>query len=134
MRDTLDVTYEITKLINKSPRIGVCFEHLKSKTSPDSPGIRMLCPTQWTVRASALRSILLKNYTIRLDTWCECLKTTRDTETKARILGVQSQMCSFDFFFGIHLRVLILSHSDNLSKTLQRRLIYLHQKGKQSLR
>ena len=80
----------------------------------------MPCPTRWTVRANALKSIA-ENYTVLLDTWCECLETTRNTETKARILGVQSQMCSFDFFYGIHLGVLILSHSDNLSKTLQRK-------------
>ncbi len=120
MRDTLDVTYEIAKLIKKSPRRDVCFTNIKSETSPDTPGIRLLCPTRWTVRASALKSIA-ENYTVLLETWDECLECARDTETKARILGVKSQMCSFDFFFGTYLGELVLSHSDNLSKTLQRK-------------
>ena len=80
----------------------------------------MLCPTRWTVRANALKSIA-ENYSTLMDTWDECLENARDTETKARILGVKSQMRTFDFFFGIHLGELILSHSDNLSKTLQRK-------------
>ena len=92
----------------------------------------MLCPTRWIVRANALKSIA-ENYTVLLDTWCECLETTRDTETKARILGVQSQVCSFDFFFGIHLGVRFLVIVITLVK-LFREKTYLHQKGKQSLR
>ena len=120
MTDTLAVTYEITKLLKKSPRRDTCFESIKSEFSPDSPGIRMLCPTRWTVRANALKSIA-ENYMVLLDTWEECLRIARDTETKARILGVKSQMHTFKYFFGVHLGQLILGHSDNLSKTLQRR-------------
>ena len=122
MTDTLDVTYEITKLLKKSPRTDTCFESIKSEFSPDSPGIRMLCPTSWTVRANALKSVA-KNYMVLLDTWEDCLIIARDTETKARIIGVKSQMHIFEYFFGVHLGqlILILGHSDNLSKTLQRR-------------
>ena len=42
---------------------------------------------------------------------------------KARIHGVASQMKSFDFFFGVSLSELILRHSDNLSRTLQKESI-----------
>ena len=49
------------------------------------------------------------------------MRIARDTETKARIIGVKSQMHTFKYFFGVHLEQLILGHSDNLSKTLQRR-------------
>ena len=42
---------------------------------------------------------------------------------KARIekkrKGVAAQMTKFDFFFGVLLGLLILKHTDNLSKTLQ---------------
>ena len=43
-----------------------------------------------------------------------------DTEMKARIQGVASQMVKFDYFFGISLGLLLLRHTDNLSKTMQR--------------
>ena len=52
-----------------------------------------------------------------MNTWDEATRIARDTETKARILGVQSQMQKFSF--GVYLGEMILRHSDNLSKTLQ---------------
>ena len=39
---------------------------------------------------------------------------------KARIQGVAAQMKAFDFFFGVSLGFLLLQHSDNLSRTMQR--------------
>ena len=38
---------------------------------------------------------------------------------KARIRSVDAYMRTFDYVFGVYLEELILSHSDNLSKTLQ---------------
>ena len=46
-----------------------------------------------------------------------------DSEMKARI-GVDVHMKTFDFIFGVCLGELILSHSDNLSKTLQIYLLF----------
>lgn len=45
----------------------------------------------------------------------------RDTETKARIVGVQAQMKEFNFFFGVCLGELILRHTDMLNQTLQKK-------------
>ena len=55
MRDALDTTHEITKLINKSPRREAIFKRLKEEMASGSPGVRVLCPTRWTVRAEALK-------------------------------------------------------------------------------
>ena len=44
----------------------------------------------------------------------------KDTEMKARILGIQAQMKKFDYFFGVSLGLLLLRHTDNLSKTMQK--------------
>ena len=38
---------------------------------------------------------------------------------KARVIGIKTQMKTFDFFFGIRLGHLVLSHSDYLSAFLQ---------------
>ena len=43
-----------------------------------------------------------------------------DTETHARIVGCQSQMESFSFFFGLLLSHRLYILTDNLSKTLQK--------------
>ena len=43
----------------------------------------------------------------------------KDTETKARVQGVASQMGKFDFFFGLTLGTCLMRHSDTLSSALQ---------------
>ena len=43
-----------------------------------------------------------------------------DSEVKARIIGVQNQMCEFQFFYGLNLSQRLFSISDNLSKILQK--------------
>jgi len=55
IKDTLDTTHELIKLLKKSPRRDSCFETLKTEMAPDTPGIRTLCPTRWTVRTEALK-------------------------------------------------------------------------------
>ena len=84
----------------------------------DSPGIRVLCPTGWTVRAEALKSIL-ENFDILVQLWEESLELVKDTEMKARIQGVTAQIKNFNYFFGVSLG-LILRHTDNHSRTMQR--------------
>lgn len=85
----------------------------------DSPGIRVLCPTRWTVRAQVLKSII-DNFNVLCELWDASLEIVKDTEMKARIQGVADQMKKIDFFFGASLGFLLLQHSDNLSRTMQR--------------
>ena len=120
MKDSLDTTYEITKLVKKSPRRDAIFKRLKEEMAVDSLGIRVLCPTRWTVRAEALKSVL-DNFDVLLRLWDESLEIVKDTEMKARIQGVSAQMKKFDFFFGVSLGYLIMRHTDNLSRTLQKK-------------
>ena len=84
----------------------------------DTPGICFLCPTRWTVRGDSLNSVC-DNYSVLLDTFERSLEIVFDTETKSRIIGVQSQMRSFQYYFGVKLGQLIFGHCDNLSRTLQ---------------
>ena len=114
MEDTLDTTYEITKLIKKSPKHEVTFKKFADDIKTGSPGIRTLCPTRWTVRAEALTSIS-ENYQALQSTWEAAKQATKDTEMRAWIIGVASQMEKFDFFFGVELGRKCLSMVDNLS-------------------
>ena len=45
---------------------------------------------------------------------------TLDSEVKTRVIGVQNQMCNFEFFYGLNLSQRLLVISENLSKTLQK--------------
>ena len=51
--------------------------------------------------------------------WEEAREIVTDSETRARIIGVQSMMMTFEYLFGLVLGERILKHTDYLSKTLQ---------------
>ena len=89
MKDALDTSYELIKLVKKSPRRDAILQKLKEQMPNDSPGIRVLCPTRWTVRAQALHSILA-NYEVLQSLWDESLEIVKDTEMRSRIQGVSS--------------------------------------------
>ena len=80
--------------------------------------IRVFRDTRWTVRCGTLVSII-QHYKELKELWKWCLKVYKDTETKAHIIGVQTQMNKFNYFFEVKLAILLLRHSDNLSTTLQ---------------
>ena len=45
------------------------------------------------------------------------MDVAKDSETRARLIGVSK---TFEYYFGAVVAQLILSHSDNLSRTLQK--------------
>ena len=84
-----------------------------------SGGIRKFCPTRWTVRGGAIKSIL-ENYDVLNQLWEECLEGRLEPDVKGRIIGVQTRMSHYDLLFGLKLCERILCITDNLSKTLQK--------------
>lgn len=118
MRDALDTTFTISQLVKFSPRRDTHFETLKKDLAPECPGLRVLCPTRWTVCADSLASVIA-NYTVLQELWDDCMEFVNEAETRARIIGVSEQMRKFEYLFGVALGELLLKHSDNLSKTLQ---------------
>ena len=70
------------------------------------------------VYAASLSSVI-ENYAVLQELWLECLDYTKDTETKARILGVEAQMKTFNYLYGVLLGKVIFRNTDNLSRTLQ---------------
>ena len=120
-QDGINTVYEITKLIKRSPKRDVIFKKIKDEVILGAPGIRVLCPTRWTVRAEALTSIS-ENYEALQLTWEVAREATRETEMRSRIDGVAAQMRKFDFFFGV-----VLNMVDNLSRALQAKTITANQ-------
>ena len=118
LRSNMDTLFEISKLLQYSPKRMSLFKDVKAETSPDAAGFRILCPTRWTVRNETFRSII-DNYSSLMEVWEEILSGRVDSEVRARVNGVASQMNTFEFFLGVHLLYIILRHTDNLSKTLQ---------------
>ncbi len=85
----MDVTYDISKLLKYSPRRDTTlFEKVKSLIAPEVPGYRTLCPTQWTVRANSLESVL-NNYEVFIALWEEAKQIAFDSDSHIIIAGVQ---------------------------------------------
>ena len=108
----------LASFCNTLPSAQLFFKVLKAEISPDTVGFRILCPTRWTVRNETFNSIL-DNYAVFLELWEVILNDKPKSEIRARVNGIDSQMKTFDFFFGVCLLHNVLSHTDNLSKTLQ---------------
>ena len=57
MTDALDITQEIAKLVKRSPQRDSLLHRVKEQLLDNTPGVRVLCPTIWTVRVQALHCI-----------------------------------------------------------------------------
>ena len=65
---------------------------------------------------------IFKNFQALQETWKECLKQGGlSAEIKARIVGCQAQMSSFNYLIGILLVERLFAHADNLSSALQKK-------------
>jgi hypothetical protein len=98
------------------------FQKIRAEMAPDTPSFHTLCPTRWTVRASSLQSVM-DNYNVFMELWTEAADIAKDSETRARLIGVKTVMLDFDYLFGVVLGQRILQHTDNPSKTLQNPLL-----------
>ena len=126
LQDTIDTTFELTKLIKFSPERDAVLRKLQSRINNEDafedfvkpPRVTLFCPTRWTVRADCLNAVI-ENYDQLQELWERSLQNSNDTKTKARICGVSAHTKTFAFCVGIHISHFILGHSDNLSRALQ---------------
>ena len=67
VKKCMDFVFELTQLIKKSPKRHTLFKRLRKEvticTRQQSPKLRMICPTRWTVRHASIGSIIA-NYTV----------------------------------------------------------------------
>ena len=120
IRDALDTTHELSKLLKYSARRKAEYLQLQKEKAPSQPGFRSLSPTHWTVRASSLK-IVLDNYAVlqkSLENFAQI--AVRDPEMSARCAGISVQFTSFGFLFGVFLGHRLLSLADNLLVFLSR--------------
>ena len=94
-------------------------QKIRKDISLEYPRFRVLCPTRLTARAESTKRIL-DNWVALQQVWDESLDGNLEPEIKGRIIDVKSQMNTFTYFCGVTILQLVLRHSDNLSKTLQK--------------
>ena len=119
LKDTFGTAREICKLATKSPQRDTHFKQIRIERGNEDSNVHSFCPTRWTMHSQTLQSILY-NYKELTELWEWSLSVVSEAEMKARIWSVQSFMDKFSFLFGCHLGKLLLSQTENLSKTIQR--------------
>ena len=107
LKDALDNTSEVSKLLKVSPNRESLFKKFKEDFAPKFLGFRTLCPTAWTVRGGSLQSVI-DNCNLLQELWDECLETKLEPDTKGCIIGVKHQMGAFDYFCGVYLGEMLL--------------------------
>ena len=126
----METVTEIISLVKYSPKTENLLGNIKDLSHFESlhtddeitvaPTLDKISATRWTVRGNAYKKID-SNYLPLMKLWDVSLATCKlDSQVEARIIGVQNQMCEFQFFYGLNLNQRLLSISDNLSKTLQK--------------
>ena len=126
VRDALNITKEISRLVKFSPKREVLFVknqvdasgHLESGDVPAvGPNIKPLCPTRWTARTGAIEAVL-KNYSTLQGTMREVNATQHDDNGIAAC-GVATLMESFQTYWGLKLSHIVFSTAEELSRSLQ---------------
>ena len=59
MKDALEITQKIAKLVKRSPQRDLLLHRLKDLLADNTPGVRVLFPTRWTVRGQTLQCLKL---------------------------------------------------------------------------
>ena len=115
-----NVIYTLVELIRFSPKRLSLFDSIRKEISVNSsettPCLRVVCPTRWTVRHTAINSIL-RNYKL-LQTALEQIELGHD-EYAAKGSGLLTQMRNFETYFALKLAYLVFSSSEQLSINLQ---------------
>ena len=121
MADTFDTVLEMAKVFKYSAKKKAMLLKLKADLSPETMGIRPLCPTRWTVRAESLRSVIL-NYSVIHSVLEEIIEEYRgNSEATSQARGIMVTMEKFSFLFGVVIGEKLFSITDTLSKALQRK-------------
>ena len=117
VRDALDLVMELSQLVRYSPKWSTLFQTLQSQLSPQSPSLKPLCPTRWTVRTAAISSVI-ENYAVLCEALAEINLSTHDQYGR-KAGGFFAQMEKFSTFFGLKLSHLVFSGTEQLSISLQ---------------
>ena len=121
MRDAFDTVLELSKLFKYSAKKKAMLLKLKSELSPQSPGVKPLCPTRWTVRAESLRSVLL-NYKVIQSALEEIVEQySGNTKATSQARGILVIFSKFSFFFGVAVAEKFFSITDTLSRAIQKK-------------
>ena len=120
IRNAMNFIFTLVQLIRFSPKRLSLFDSIRKNitvnTGENTPSLRMVCPTRWTIRHTSISSIL-QNYSV-LQTALEEIQLGHD-DYAAKASGLLAQMRCFDIYFALKLAYLVFSAAEQLSINLQ---------------
>ena len=119
IRNAMDFIFTLMQLIHFFKRLSL-FDSIRKNvtvnTGENTPSLRVVCPTRWTIRHTSISSIL-QNYSVLL-TALEVIQLGHD-DYAAKASGLLVQMRCFDIYFTLKLAYLVFSAAEQLSINLQ---------------
>ena len=117
LSNCIEFILQLVQLIKFSPKRLTIFEQFRKNLSLSDdaihqPSLRPLGPTRWTVRHSAIDSILINYQTIKLA--LDVIQQGHD-EYSAKGRGLLMQMESFDIFFSLKLGHLVFAAAEQFT-------------------
>ena len=103
----------IGKKLRYSPKSEGASSRLRKGNAAVNFGDTVLWPNCWTVRGALSQSIL-DNWAVSQELRDEVLKRRVDSRARSKVIRVQTQIQSFNFFFGVQLGVLVLRYNRQL--------------------
>ena len=100
VRGAFSLVHDIHEIINNSPKQLAIFNTISAASNVTPTGLKPLCPTRWTARTSAIKS-LLDNYEAVYDTLDEIIRMGGNTEACKKAPGLQALMTQFSVFLGL---------------------------------
>ena len=76
------------------------FSRLREDNTPRNSGSRTWCSKSWVIKGTLLQSIL-DNWAVIQESWDGILEGKVDLKIRGQVIGAQTQMQRFNFFFGI---------------------------------
>ena len=109
IKDSLLLVTELSTLVRASPKRLALFKNIQHQSASQTPNIKPLCPTRWTVRTGAINSVL-QNYGILCETLDEICADTHG-EPAAKSLGLRALMTKFSVFFGLKFSMVVFFYN-----------------------
>lgn len=113
MRDIMHLAKDLINTVRESPKRSNLFKDI----SQGSTGLRPLCPTRWTMRASSMQQII-KNYDFLLQFFDE-FSGENKTDAGAKCSGYVEKMTQFSTYFLFTVYCDIMSPVEEVNRTIQ---------------
>ncbi|KAL2092995.1 hypothetical protein ACEWY4_010307 [Coilia grayii] len=120
-RNFMSIIRELIALIRNSPKRLAWFREFQGA---ESPALRPLCPTRWTVKAASLQSIAA-NYSALMD-FLEDMSANYKCDAGGKASGLLVHLQKFGTFFTLQLMLTFFSRVESVNIALQKCQLHTH--------